>query len=188
MDAHDNTACTKEGICRYCTNGPDACHKCDKHWRDMFIPSEDVKKYFRYGYNGVRGIRGHTYDFDTTSPDLKPTRHVIIDGARYCPYCGEQMYCIQDMDTLAVTGHCCICEGARAQLAYDEEEKALRAKHEAELLSLRNRYREDLEYDTEKLFAIKLEKEKARLARHTRHADYFATLNGEPYTDIEQLL
>ena len=114
-----NTVC-----CNYCTN-KESCKSCDKAWKDMFIPSEEVKDYFQKSYNGVRGINGYAYHFDTTNDSLVPTHHIIINGDYFCPYCGGEMYSIQDKDTFAVIGHCCICAGARAEIEYERKKKDL---------------------------------------------------------------
>ena len=82
-------------LCDYCVNKGE-CKDCDKGWHDKFIPSDDVRKYFENGYVGVRGINGYMWRFVTTSKSLKPTHSILIGNTRYCPYCGEEMFPIQD--------------------------------------------------------------------------------------------
>ena len=101
--------------CNYCVN-KDFCSKCDSKWKDKFIPNNDVKKYFNYGYVGVRGIHGYVWSFDTTNEKLISTHAIKIYNSLYCPYCGEKMLTIQDRSSLATIGYCCICDGAMAEI------------------------------------------------------------------------
>ena len=94
-------------LCNYCINKTQ-CNECDKKWKDKFIPSDDVRKYFNLYYVGVHGINGRTYSFNNTNEDLVSTHCMLIGSDHYCPYCGEKMWPIQDKKTLDVIGYCCI--------------------------------------------------------------------------------
>lgn len=173
--------------CNYCVNKRQ-CDECDKWWRDKFIPSGEVEKYFSYNYVGVRGINGYVFNFNTTNKDLKPTHHILIDGVYYCPYCGELMYPIQDENTLAITGHCCICQGARDEIEYEEKKRKLDKKYEEELSLLKQEYRRKLSFCTEKLFEIKQkqEKEHFNFARHDY--DHFSIVDDSICNKIDQII
>lgn len=172
--------------CNYCTN-KEQCNECDKGWKDKFIPSEGVKHYFSRGYVGVRGINGCTYSFDTTNEALVPTHSIRIDGDCYCPYCGEQMYVIQDRETLDVIGHCCICEGARSELEFEKKKKELEKKHREELYALESEYKDKLGFCSDKLFEIKQRLERKHFEFLSHNYNHFSTLNGKSYTNIEQI-
>lgn len=173
--------------CNYCIN-KEQCNECDKKWKDKFIPSEEVKQYFSCGYVGVRGINGRVYRFDTTNESLVPTHKILIDGDYYCPYCGESMYPIQDKYTLEVIGHCCICQGAKDEIEYEQKKKELDKKHEKELYELRKEYSDKLAFCSEKLFEIKQKLERKHFEFFSHDYNHFATLNGKPYTNIEQIV
>lgn len=173
-------------LCDYCINR-ESCKKCDKGWHDKFIPSDDVKKYFNHGYVGVRGIKGYVWHFDTTNEHLKPTHSITIGGTNYCPYCGEEMYLIQNMETLAKEGYCCICEGARAELVYEEKRKKLESDYQQKLHELQSEYSGVLSFKAEKLLEIKQKREKELLGFRSGHINHFSTLNGKSYTDIKQI-
>lgn len=155
--------------CNFCTNKTQ-CAECDKGWLDKFIPSKEVASYFHRCYVGVRGINGSAYSFNTTNKDLIPTHHVVIDSRFYCPYCGEEMFPIQDSVTLAITGHCCICQGARDEIEYENKKKELEKKYEEESRSLQNEYRDKLSFCAEKLLEIKQEAER-------KHFEFFSPKN-----------
>lgn len=135
------------------------CKECDKDWRDKFIPNKEVKQFFNYNYCGRGGINGYTYDWDSTNPDLKPTHWVNIQGTKVCPYCGEKVLPIQDKN-LNVIGHCCICEGARAELEYESKKEDMQNRHKIELQELENEYEEKLKFCSDKLLNLKQEKER----------------------------
>lgn len=144
--------------CKYCTN-TFFCKECDKNWYDKFIPNKEVKYFFNYNYCGRGGINGYTYDWDSTNPDLKPTHWVNIQGTKVCPYCGEKVLPIQDKN-LNVIGHCCICEGARAELEYESKKEDMQNRHKIELIELENEYEEKLKFCSDKLLKLKQEKER----------------------------
>ena len=177
-----NTVC-----CNYCTN-KESCKSCDKAWKDMFIPSEEVKDYFQKSYNGVRGINGYAYHFDTTNDSLVPTNHIIINDDYFCPYCGGEMYSIQDKDTFAVIGHCCICAGARAEIEYERKKKDLENEYKNKIFKLQSEYSDKLSFCSEKLFEIKQKREKSRFNFFSHYYNHFGTLNGKSYTKIEQIV
>ena len=152
--------------CNHCINKTQ-CAECDKQWLDKFIPAEEVKHYFQKGYVGVRGINGSVYEFNTTNSSLKPTQAIRIGSRLYCPYCGEEMFVIQEGVTFMEIGHCCICQGARDEIEYEakkaEIEKRYRLALEEEISELKHRYEDKLAFCTEKLLEIKHEKEKNAL-------------------------
>ena len=173
--------------CKYCLN-KEQCSKCDAGWKDKFIPSEEVKGYFRYSYVGVGGLNGWTYDFDTTSESLIPTHSVLIGYDHYCPYCGEKMYSIQDKATLGVIGYCCICDGARKEIEYEKRKKELEDKHKKELNDLKNEYIDRLQFCSNKLLEIKQQEEQRRFDFFRYDYNHFSTLNGEKLTTIGQIV
>ena len=113
---------------------------------------------------------------------------VVAAEYNYCPYCGNKMYPIQDDVTFTVTGYCCICEGARNEIEYENKKQILEEKHKKELLALSNEYQDKLTFDSDKLFKIKQRKEKESFEFFSRKYNHFSTLNGEIYTDIEQIV
>lgn len=173
--------------CNYCVN-TEQCSTCDKTWKDKFIPSEEVKKYFNHGYVGVRGINGFTWDFDSTNESLKSTHFIIIGNTYYCPYCGDTMYPIQDGETLDIIGHCCICQGARDEIEYEKKAKELEEIHRKEIQNLRKEYEDKLTFCSEKLFDIKQQQEKDSFNFFSHEYNHFSTLNGKIYNEIEQLV
>lgn len=181
------------GKCNYCIN-ESACSECNKkRWLDKFIPSDNVKKYFKYSYNGVMGLGGkYTWDFDTTNPDLIETHSVTIDGKYYCPYCCEPMFSIQadikKYNDYSITGHCCICDGARSEIEYEIEKDKLEKKHITECSELQEKYRESLKFDSEKLFEIKQANERKDFEFSSHGYTHFSTLNGSRYSDINEIV
>ncbi len=173
--------------CNYCVN-KSQCDECRKDWKDKFIPSEEVRHYFVRAYVGSMGTCGYIYTFENCKKDLIPTHSVVIDGTHYCPYCGDTMYHIQDKDTLATIGYCCICEGARSEIEYEKEKKELERKHEKEMFELRCKYSYKLKFDSKKLLEIKQEMERKYL-NFFRHDDcHFTTLNGKPIKHINDIV
>jgi len=174
-------------LCNYCEN-KSACAKCNKVWNDQFIPAQRVRKYFAHNYVGVRGVHGYVWSFDTTNEELVPTHSIRIGNEYYCPYCGSRMYLIQDKITFSVTGYCCICEGAEAELKYEAEKEELLKKQEMELRALKESYKEKLTFCSEKLFQIKQEQEKKRFYGCYHNYNHFDTLNGRAYKEIESMI
>lgn len=174
--------------CNYCVN-KSQCDECRKDWKDKFIPSADVKQYFRYSYVGrTCGFDGWKYVFDNLNQNLVNTHSIVIEGKHYCPYCGESMYCIQDKEILAVVGYCCICDGARSEIEYEKEKAELERKHEIEMSELRCKYSYKLKFDSKKLLEIKQEMERKHL-NFFRHDDcHFTTLNGKPIEHIDDIV
>ena len=176
--------------CDYCINKTQ-CAECDKGWKDKFIPSDEVKKYFKRYYNGMRGVNGcASYHFDNLNQDLVPTHLIFIGNERYCPYCGNKMFHIQrdigrDFRTV---GYTCICQGARNEIEYEEKLKALKEKHKAEISELNREYADKLVFCADKLLKIKPEEEKRRHDFDTFKYTHTSTLNGEVFTDIDQIV
>ena len=179
--------------CNHCIN-KSQCSECDKNWKDKFIPSNDVKQYFRRDYVGVRGIDGRVYNWDSTNPNLVPTADIDVDGYNYhCPYCGEEMFPIQGnlaqgIGDYSTTGYCCICQGARDELEYRRKRIELEQKHATEIRDLENQYRKKLRYCTDKLIDIRISKIKKERKRTPCEYGYFSTLNGEKYNSVEQFM
>lgn len=172
--------------CNYCIN-KEQCSNCDKSWKDKFVPSDEIKMYFNRRYCGVRGINGYTWDFNTTNISLKATHFIRIGNTYYCPYCGEVMYPIQENETLVVIGHCCICQGARDEIQYEEKKNELEAKHKEEIQNLMKEYKDKLSFCSEKLFDIKQQQEKESFQFFSHEYNHFSTLNGNLYNEIEQM-
>ena len=171
-------------FCNNCIN-KEMCCQCGKH-KDKFIPNEDVRPYFQRVYIGTKGINGYIWRFNTTNEHLLETQGVSIYGELYCPYCGEKMHCIQERETLFVIGYCCFCEGARKELEYKKERKALEEKHKLEFWELEKEYEGMLDYDIPKLLETKISREKSKL--HNSNYSYFSTINGKRISNISQLV
>lgn len=172
--------------CRFCVNKENCATCTNKGWRGTkFVPAEKVRKYFECVYSGIDKI-GYIYRFNTTNPELVNTHGIYMYGQYLCPYCGERMYCIQDKETLAVIGYCCICDGARAEVKYEEEKRELERKHEMEMSKLESKYYDKLSFDTDKLIKIKHEIECKRYS--SRHSNYFTTINGKQISKIEDIV
>lgn len=175
--------------CDYCINKTQ-CAECDKQCRDKFIPSDEVKKYFKRYYVGVHGVDGHAYHFDNLSENLVPTHIMWIGNTPYCPYCGHKMLAIQDdmVHHFRVIGYTCICQGARNEIEYEAKLKELKEKHEQEISELNREYNNKLVFCTDKLLEIKHAEEKRSLEFFGTKHGHMSTLNGEKYTDIEQIV
>lgn len=159
--------------CEYCTN-TFFCKECDKDWKDKFIPKKEIKHFFNWNYIGIRGINGYIWSWNSTHPDLKPTHYVVINNKKYCPYCGEETLCIQDED-LNIIGHCCICDGALAELEFESKKEDMQYRHQIELQELENEYKEKLKFCSDKLLDIKQERERQRLKFFDRTYNHFNT-------------
>lgn len=168
--------------CNYCSNKGVTCDTCKNE--NCFVPIDEVKEYFYYNpYNNPIYSK---YSYNSTSDKLVRTHHMRINHQYYCPYCGDVMYPIQDRISLVVYGYCCMCIGARAEIEYEKKMKELRKKHEKEIHDLQSEYVDRLSFCTDKLAEIKTENDKKRI--EDSECTHFRTLNGEKYTDINQLL
>ena len=98
------------------------------------------------------------------------------------------MYSIQDKDTFAVIGHCCICAGARAEIEYERKKKDLENEYKNKIFKLQSEYSDKLSFCSEKLFEIKQKREKSRFNFFSHDYNHFGTLNGKSYTKIEQIV
>lgn len=89
-------------------------------------------KYHRADWNSEKKV--YEYTWDSTHPDLEPTKCAIVGDRRVCAYCGKDVLPIQHYlarfrdswerpgaDDYAVTGHCCICKGAEAERSQRRE-------------------------------------------------------------------
>lgn len=144
--------------CNICTN-IFFCKECKEGWKDKFIPNNKVKQFFEYCYAGTIGINGHVWSWNPTHPDLKPTHEIVIHGKHICPYCGEQMFPIQN-GNLDIIGYCCLCEGGFAELEYESKKEDMQNRHQIELQELQNEYKEKLKFCSEKLLEIKQKEER----------------------------
>ena len=143
--------------CDVCTNNF-FCKECKEGWKDKFIPNDEVKQFFEFCYAGTIGINGYVWSWNSTNSDLKPTHRLDIYGKNICPYCGEEMYPIQNKN-LDIIGHCCLCKGARAELEYEDKKRDMQHRHQVELRELQNEYKESLQFCSEKLLQFKQQEE-----------------------------
>lgn len=173
--------------CNHCIN-KSQCHKCDKDWKDKFIPSDEVKKFFNRSYVGSRGINGHMYIIKNCSPEIKETHSIKIGTEYFCPYCGEKMFHKQHHYTLETVGYFCICEGARSEVEYNEKLYALQEKHRKELRALQDEYSDKLSFCAEKLIEIKHQHDDYMLKFANHRFNHFSTLNGKTYHNINDLM
>lgn len=169
--------------CNYCKNNG-YCDECDDYG-SKFIPLDNVKKYFS---RGSIGINKYLYYFDTCNKSLIKTHSIMIGSIYYCPYCGERMYPIQDEKSLDTIGHCCICDGARSEIEYENKRKELENKYKKELSLLQDEYKNKLKFCTEKLFDVKQTLERNSFKFFTHNYHHFTTLNGKPVMDIKQII
>lgn len=147
--------------CNVCIN-KDSCKDCKVGWEDKFIPNNEVKHFFEHCYAGTIGINGYVWSWNSTNSDLKPTHRLDIYGKNICPYCGEEMYPIQNKN-LDVIGYCCLCKGAQAELEYESKKTDMKNRHTVELQELQNYYKSSLTFCSKKLLEIK-QQEEQRLA------------------------
>lgn len=144
--------------CNVCIN-KDSCKDCKIGWEDKFIPNNEVKQFFERGYAGTIGINGYVWSWNPTNSDLNPTHRLDIYGKNICPYCGEEMYPIQNKN-LDIIGHCCLCKGARAEIEYENKKRDMKNRHNVELQELQNEYKEKLKFDSNKLLEFKQKEER----------------------------
>lgn len=168
--------------CNYCANKNAHCTTCTNECN--FVPIEEVKEFFLYNpYNNPMFSK---YMYDSTNNNLIKTHSIKINNEYYCPYCSDKMYPIQDKYSLKTYGYCCVCEGARAEIEFEKRLKDLKKKHEDEINELQSEYIDKLTFCTNKLIEIKVEKDKKSVVN--KELTHFCTLNGEKYTDINQLI
>ena len=161
--------------CEFCIN-KENCANCDKYG-SRFIPNNRVRKYFVNRGEWLTHIEC-AWRWNSTNSELEPTSFERIMYDKYCPYCGELMFVIQDKYSLEETGCCCICEGAENELKYKEERKALLEEHEKKMTELENKYKELLKYDSKKLFEKKQELEKKYFELSNPDYGYFQNNDG----------
>lgn len=94
------------------------------------------------------------------------------------------MMYIQDPLTLGVTGHCCICEGARAEIEYEKKLSDLKKAYETDCANLRSEYSNKLSFNTDRLIRIK---HRIELGRSCRDLTHFNTINGKEIHDIYEM-
>jgi len=178
----------RSDYCKYCINKT-YCEDCKESCYDRFIPSDEVKEYFYRSYVGVRGINGYTYSFNGINPSLSPTHSIYIKNTPYCAYCGEPMFYIYHSHTDDIEkGFCCICESARAEMEYEKKKDELTSKYEEDLFKLQKEYKEKLTFCSEKLIEIKHQQELDALKFFKHERTHFSTLNGKPFTEINQIV
>lgn len=110
----------------------------------MAIPEyadERSHKFFaRYFVGSARGDNGgnYGYDWNTAHPELRPTLTLAAGRQRICGYCGSTARPIQDTgrEHWPVVGHTCCCKGAMDELEHADQVKALKERHEREMLGL----------------------------------------------------
>lgn len=185
-------------LCSFCKlANMDTCKLCKQNKR--FISNDDVKDYFRIIYTGTSDDYPYEYRLDNTNPMLKSTQHIRIRNRfgtyfYYCPYCGENMHLIQKPKTLEHVGYYCICEGARAELEYNEKRTELENKHKEELRQLESEYKERLTFDIKSLCDAKMNEEQKRIdylynnCTGFSNTNHFSKNGNKPYEDIEELL
>lgn len=178
---------SKKSMCNLCANKTtdNGCKDCNAGEYNNFFPKSDIKKYFHYGYSGPG--KG-SYYFNTTNEELKPTQSVLIKGTHYCPYCAKPSYCIQEKDSLAVIGHCCICDGALAELEFESKKAELKQAHEKQMYDLACEYTDMLTFDMEQLFAIKQQQEKRSFEFHNHKKSSAYADRKSIVTTIDELL
>lgn len=141
----------------------------------MAIPDyahESCKRFFSRGYVGTgHGDNGsaHKIYFDTSHPELKPTRTIVIEGGRpHCVYCGEIALPIQagrrHGGDFEVTGLCCVCKDAVAELELMDKVNELRSQFN---LAERELIKQFPQPDKKKLTAIRLQKLKEKFNHRT---------------------
>lgn len=176
-----------KSYCNCCVNkGTDKCSNCyredSRGWRHHieFRPTKEVSKYFSY-------LGNDEYMWNSISREAPPvTKSVNIHNRNYCPYCANQMFPIQDPDTLEVIGYTCFCDGAIAESQYEADKEAMLNKHEQELEELKNRYRPRLTTDVHTLFNIKQEQDRKSFEFFNKDA---RSLFGETKTfELEDLI
>lgn len=165
--------------CNHCINREE-CSSCKSN--DRFIPSDEVKQYFE------KDIYSGKYCFNPEDSLLKSTHVILINGVEYCPYCGEVMFSIPDKETFETVGHCCICEGARSEIEFEEKKAELEKKFNEELNALEGEYRSRLGFCSEKLLDIKQSVERKRFEFFSHEYNHFSKINGKAYSRIESML
>jgi len=138
--------------CNYCEYvNTDQCKECTND--SNFYPKKEYKEYFK------KGFCSQDYYFDTANQKLKETTFVNIGNTNYCPYCGEEMFYIQEnfskYKDSSITGYCCLCDGAFKELEYLKIKKILKDKHRQDEYELGKEYSEQLKFNIEKLTEIK---------------------------------
>lgn len=104
---------------------------------------------------------GYMYTWNSSHPDLKPTKTLEYGGVNYCVYCSSKANPIQSRiekyDDYSVTGYTCSrhCEGCQSELEYYEKLKALEENFSKMKNELSEEYREKLPIAYEKLIKIK---------------------------------
>lgn len=106
---------------------------------------EFIDKRAKGFFQWVNDGRKCYYSWNSLSEGLVPTTEVIISSTRYCVYCGEEMYPIQENcseDNYPMKGHCCICKEALDEIDLNHEMKELLNKQENEREELKKKYPE----------------------------------------------
>lgn len=170
--------------CRYksfCKNN--TCEECDK--QSKFQPIDEIRHLFRKGHTGPNESSMY---LNTTHNDLKPTHTIKIDNSPFCPYCGNKSFYIQNPETLVVTGYCCFCDGARAELKYEAEKAQLKLEYEEKLNNLNNKYSKKLKFCSHKLFATYQKLQKRRFQFFNNSYNHISTINGEIIRNIDEII
>lgn len=140
-------------ICEGC--GGRDCGSCE-HFA-YFAPKPELRRYFRRREDA--GTGGCLWE--TAGEALEPTATVRIGAHYYCPYCGGFAFPIGDpaeenpYRKTRIIGHCCLCDGARAELDYKQKRRVLLSLHARQLRLLEERYAPELTFRTRDLLTIK---------------------------------
>jgi hypothetical protein len=170
------------------------CENCLKNDENLnFRPREHFK--YMFTYSSCWKNKGETaYFWNTTNDTAIETRTVTIGSDEYCPYCGRKALSLQraikTFDNYSITGYCCLCEGALAEIEYRKKEQELLVRYEKERSDLRKEWSSKLSFNMDKLFEIQEEKRRQKFNNYTKDFsnNYFTTINDEIPTDIESIL
>lgn len=161
----------KMDFCSLCVyKGLQVCKKCDHFER--FHPRQELSKYFR------RNNQGDTLNlWSVDCNKLEPTATIKIGSSYYCPYCGDFSFIVTNPAQKSpykrneVTGHCCFCEGALAELEYKKKRMLLELLHYQQLQNLKETYEPELKFHTDELLASSAENR--GLGESLRNNGYF---------------
>lgn len=177
--------------CNCCVNrDTDKCSNCyqtnSRNWTKHvnFCPKAQFAKYFHHAWIGMND---QEYMWNSTNCDRPATQSVIVHNKYYCPYCSNSMFPIQDSGSLSVTGYTCFCEGASAQLEYDQEKETMLKKHEQELIALKSKYKSKMAVDLHSLFDIKQKEDRRSFEFFNKDSRYLG-FGENKVIDLEDLL
>lgn len=169
--------------CRFCINKDKEeikCKECGKDGKN-FIPTENIRKYFKHNYN--------RWYYNTSNGEITQTQGIIINDSMFCPYCTEEMLHLQD-NNLEVIGRCCLCDGALNEMQYTKEAAQLKEEYNQKENELKVKYTKLLQYDLNGLFIKKQKIELKRFEFFNKNSkcNKFLTINGAAPIKIDELL